>query len=120
MPKLVCLETYLRDFQFKVFNYIISTNILLKKMGIVQSDLCTFCNLTKEDIKHLFFSCSFSLKSWKDFELCWKKCTSCNITLTSQEVIFGIRGNNNGLLNYCIILGKSIICYCRIVYLVSR
>ena len=46
---LVCLEIYLRDFQFKVLNYITCTNILLKKMGIVESDLCTFCNLTKED-----------------------------------------------------------------------
>ena len=55
LPKSVCLETYLRDFQFKVLNYITCTNILLKKMGIVESDLCTFCNLTKEDIEHLFF-----------------------------------------------------------------
>ena len=76
LPKLVCLETYLRDFQFKVLNYITCTNILLKKMGIVESDLCTFRNLTKEDIEHLFFSCSFSLIFWKDFELCWKKCTN--------------------------------------------
>ena len=65
LPKLVCLETHLRDFQFKILNYI-CTNILLKKMGIVQSDLCTFCNLTKENIEHLFFSCSFSFKFWKD------------------------------------------------------
>ena len=53
-PKLVCLETYLRNFQFKVLNYITCTNILLKKMGILESDLCTFYNLTKEDIEHLF------------------------------------------------------------------
>ena len=66
LPKLVCLETYLRDFQFKVLNYVTCTNILLKKMGIVQSDLCTFCNLTKEDIEHLFFNWSFSFKFWKD------------------------------------------------------
>ena len=83
LPKLVCLETYLRELQFKILNYITCTNILLKKMGIVQSDLCKFCNLTKEDIEHLFFSCSFSLKFWKDFELSWKKCTSnSNINLT--------------------------------------
>ena len=113
LPKLVCLETYLRDFQFKVLNYITCTNILLKKMGIVESDLCTFCSLTKEDIEHLFFSCSFSLIFWKDFEFCWKKCTNSNINLTSQDVILGISGNNNGFLNCCIILGKSIIYYCR-------
>ena len=113
LPKFVCLETYLRDFQFKVINYITCTNILLKKMGIVESDLCTFCNLTKEYIEHLFFSCSFSLIFWKDFELCWKKCTNSNINLASQDVIVGISGNNNGFFNYCIILGKSIIYYCR-------
>ena len=96
-----------------VLNYITCTNILFKKMGIVESDLCTFCNLTKEDIEHLFFSCSFFFLFWKDFELCWKKCTDSNINLTSQDVILGISDNNNGFLNYCIILGKSIIYYCR-------
>ena len=64
--KLVCLETYLCNFQFKVLDYITCTDILLKKMGIVESDLCTFCNLTKEDIEHLFFTCSFSFIFWKD------------------------------------------------------
>ena len=113
LPRSVCLETYLRDFQFKVLNYITCTNTLLKKMDIVESDLCTFCNLTTEDIGHLFFSCSFSFLFWKDFELCWKKCTNSNINLTSQDVILGISDNNNGFLNYCIILGKSIIYYCR-------
>ena len=43
LPKLVvCLETYLRDFQFKVLNYVTCTNILLKKMRTVESDLCTY------------------------------------------------------------------------------
>jgi len=79
----------------------------------VESDLCTFCNLTKEDIEHLFLSCPFSLIFWKDFELCWKKCTNSNINLTSQDAILSISGNNNGFLNYCIILRKSIIYYCR-------
>ena len=100
LAKLVCLETYLCDFQIKVLNYITCTNLLLKKMGIVQSDLCTFCNLTNDDIEHLFFICTPSLKFWKDFKLCWKKCTNSNSNLTSRDVILGISGNNNGLLNY--------------------
>ena len=82
-------------------------------MGIVEFDLCTFCNLTKEDVEHLFFSCSFSLIFWKDFELCREKCTNSNINLASQDVILGINGNNNGFLNYCIILAKSTIYYGR-------
>ena len=52
------METYLRDFQFKILNNITCTNILLKKMGKRNSDLCTFCNLNREDIFHLFFHCN--------------------------------------------------------------
>ena len=65
MSRNICIETFLRDFQFKVLNYITCTNLLLKEMGKVHSDLCTFYNLNMEDIEHLFFNCPFSLL-WKD------------------------------------------------------
>ena len=48
----VCIEISLRDFQFKVLNYITCTNILLKKLGEVDSDICSFCNLSREEIGH--------------------------------------------------------------------
>ena len=60
-----------------------------------------------------YFLVVLSLSNFGKTELCWKKCTNSNINLTSQDVILGISGNNNGLLSYCIILGKSIIYYCR-------
>ena len=43
LSRNVCFETYLRDLQFKVLNFITCTNVLLKRMGIVDSDMCTFC-----------------------------------------------------------------------------
>ena len=61
LSRTVCLETYLRDFQFKILNYITCTNILLKKMGKVDSDLCSFCNTDREYIEHLFYHCPFPL-----------------------------------------------------------
>ena len=54
LSRAVCLETCLRDFQFKILNYITCTNILLKKMGKVDSDLCSLCN---------------TLLFWRDFEV---------------------------------------------------
>ena len=45
LPLSVCIETSLRDFPFKVLNYITYINILLKKIGVVDSDICSFCNL---------------------------------------------------------------------------
>ena len=68
--------------------------MLLKKMGTVESDLCTFCNLTKEDIEHLFFSCSFSLIFWRDFELCWKKCTDSNCCGASVASVAAVHNLN--------------------------
>ena len=44
---------------------------LLKRMGIVDSDMCTFCKLIKEDVEHLFFHCPFSSSFWTDFEAFW-------------------------------------------------
>ena len=44
LSRNVCVETYLRDFQFKVLNW-------------------------KEDVEHLFFHCHFSSSFWTDFEV---------------------------------------------------
>ena len=35
-------ETYVQCFQFKILNDILFTNSLLAKIGVIQSDLCTF------------------------------------------------------------------------------
>ena len=42
LPIKNCTETSLRDFKFKVLNYITCTNIVLKKLGVVDSDICFF------------------------------------------------------------------------------
>ena len=39
LPKEVCTETFLKDFQFKILNNITCTDILLKKLGKVDSDV---------------------------------------------------------------------------------
>ena len=55
-------------------------DVLLKKMGKVDSDLCTFCNLIKEDREHLFFYCPFPLSFWGDSGVYW----SININETGN------------------------------------
>ena len=44
------------------------TNFLLAKIGLIPSDLCTFCNSFPETIDHLFFECFYSSKFWEQFE----------------------------------------------------
>ena len=43
-------------FQFKILNDILFTNSRLAKIGLIQSDLCTFYNTSAETIDHLFFT----------------------------------------------------------------
>ena len=50
LPFNIEQDTSLKWFQFRI----IQTNYLLNKMRLKQNDKCTFCNIDKETIKHLF------------------------------------------------------------------
>ena len=49
-------ETYVQCFQFKILSGVLFTNSRLAKIGLIQSDLYTFCNIGVETIDHLFLS----------------------------------------------------------------
>ena len=78
-------------------------------MGIVDSDMCTFCKLIKEDVEHLFFHCPFSSSFWTDFEAFWSSNMNETINLSLQDIIVGINNEKSKFLNYCILVGKSTI-----------
>ena len=42
------------------------TNDFVYKIGIKQSDSCTFCGEATENLVHLFWSCKYSKAFWKD------------------------------------------------------
>ena len=54
-------ETYVQCFQFKILNDILFTNSRLAEIGLIQSDLCTFCNTGAETITHLRFGKNLNL-----------------------------------------------------------
>ncbi|KAL9979105.1 hypothetical protein ACROYT_G016715 [Oculina patagonica] len=58
------LESKIREFQYKVLNYIVYTNEKLFRLGIVDSSKCTFCQKEAESIEHLLFFCAKSSESW--------------------------------------------------------
>ena len=66
LPFWCSKETKLREFQFKLLHRRIATNDFLYKIGIKQSDSCTFCGEPTENLVHLFWSCKFSNAFWKD------------------------------------------------------
>ena len=64
-------ETYVQCFQFKILKDILFTNSRLAKIGLIQSDLCTFCNTGVETIDHLFLYCVYARVFWEEFESYW-------------------------------------------------
>ena len=79
----------------------------------MDSDVCSFCNFSREDLEHLLFVCPASLVFWKDLGLFWYDVMKEEITSSLKEVIVGVRGNIHVLLNYCILVGESLIYHCR-------
>ena len=68
LPHIVCFESCVKAFQYKVLNSILYTNFKLCKIGYIADDKCTFCKSESETLIHLFFNCVYSKLFWKDFE----------------------------------------------------
>ena len=51
-------DNKIKDLQYKVLHRYLPTNDLLYKMEISASNKCSFCELYRKDINHLFFECT--------------------------------------------------------------
>ena len=103
LAKSVALETFVQCFQFKILNDILFLNTRLAKIGRIQSDLCTFCQTSRETLEHFFYRCSFSTEFWTKFENFWLTVTRERIKLDYINIILGILDQRSNLLNYFII-----------------
>ena len=59
IPFECAFDTKSREFQYKVLNRILPFNDFLFKIGKSESPLCNFCYKREENMRHLFFQCSF-------------------------------------------------------------
>ena len=66
LSSLCTKESKLRAFQFKLLYRKIATNAFLYKIGIKQTDSCSFCEEQKETLVHLFWTCKYTQNFWKD------------------------------------------------------
>ena len=84
-----------------------------KKLGVVDSDICSFCNLNREKIEHTLFNCSASQNFWNDFKWYWYYNKKETIMLSLKYIIVGVFVNGNDFLNYCVLVGKSVRYHCK-------
>ena len=57
-------DTKLHNFQFKLLYRILPVNSFLYKCGLKETELCTLCMETKENVLHLFWNCNLVQNVW--------------------------------------------------------
>ena len=83
----------LQEFQYKILNSAVVTNIKLKKWGITNSDSCTFCDNEPESLMHLMLHCDVSKQVWEYVLLQVSHKLGLGIRFSDAEIILGINSD---------------------------
>ena len=115
----ITIDTKLRAFQYKYLMHIVPNNKYLFKCGLVESNLCNFCNRSVETNEHLFWECSCVQTFWeyirqfildkmpliRHFYLNYESISLCNINLINTNV--------SQCINFIVLLAKYFIFKCK-------
>ena len=112
MRSYIC-ETFVQCFQFKILNDITFTNSRLAKIGLTQSDLCTFAAPFAKLSIIYFFYCAHSGAFWYDFESYWFTLTKEQRQFDLKPILIDDTDTQSPLFNYLIVLGKLHLWNCR-------
>ena len=96
----------LRWLQYRIVHRILGTNSLLYKMGISESNLCTFCTRDVETSYHLFYGCDIVSNIWDSTVEYINTSCETSIALSLFDIIFG---HKNDVLNLLLCVIKSYI-----------
>ena len=82
-------ENKLKEFRWKLLQFIVPTKILLKKWKIAENNLCNFCNV-EEDYYHYFIACDYLSNFWQNItRLLLKANIATSVTL--KDIVFGYK-----------------------------
>ena len=100
----------------RIVHRVTATNVVLKKMGIINCEQCTFCD-EKNSIEHFLWQCYFTRRFGQLLEnLISTSCeTVCNIKITENLALFrtdstAITGKKFDLI---ILLAKQYLYRCK-------
>ena len=88
MAQSATKESKLRLLHFKILHNIYPSNILLKKMGIKETELCEFCGVT-DFIEHMFIHCTLLKGFWKKVFQLIHFYTNEKFPTSDNNILFG-------------------------------
>ena len=107
-------EVRLQILQWKILHNIYPTNILLNKMGVRESNLCSTCKVV-DHTEHFFYFCNISKPLWQEIQKQILIHTNINIKLDAKRVMLGIskdditKENIRTKINHALLVGKMVI-----------
>ena len=107
-------ESRLRLLLFKLLHNIYPTNILLKRMGIKNSENCDFCD-EKDFIEHMFINCSKIQGFWDNISSLIFSQTQVKFNLSAADILLGISTDNKktkkqtNIANHILLIAKMCI-----------
>ena len=104
--------TKFRNFQYRLLQRGLVTNVHLEKWGMLEHDLCTFCNSETETITHLLCHCDKVKTLWK--ELVSFVCSKYSIdefTITEKSILLNDVGlvKKYHVINFIVLITKQYI-----------
>jgi hypothetical protein len=111
----VTTESRLRELHWKILHNIYPTNILLKKMGLANSDLCPYCFNQLDFVEHFFFECSRIKPLWKHVENHILAQTSRRVLLDVKSILLGtvdfenVNRSHSYYISHLILVGKMCV-----------
>ena len=108
--------TRLLTFHFNFLHRRLATNTFLSKIGIKDTDKCSFCGDEPESIVHLFWSCQKTSSFWNSVTN-WLLCGIVDQTFRLNcAVALGLRPSFAGvkrLINFCLLIARYFIWKCK-------
>ena len=111
------IDTKLRNFQFKLIHNILPDNRILLKMGIIENDLCNFCNNHRDSVVHYLWYCPKAQQFWNNTIHWFQTLFDTNIEISLKTILFGdqftTNHTQNNFINFLMLISKHYLHCCK-------
>lgn len=108
LPLKYCIYNKIREVHYRILHRYYPVNELVAKFKDTDPNCC-FCQISPENITHLFFTCSTSQKLWQDIKTFLSQKLSTTIYINFANIITGYKNQNKKIeliTNLFILIGK--------------
>ena len=105
LPFKILKEPKLIMFQVKIVHNILPTQSSLFRMRITDTDVCPFCSLESQSLKHMLITCSVSCSFWTCFSNWWHEKINQKLTLSESSILYGWHKESN---NWEVLLSNNV------------